>query len=255
MNSKRNVISFINVKGGVGKTMTCINIAGQMAEQGRKVLLIDNDSQGNLSQILNIQNKYTMYDLYDNPKVEVEDCIVKYNKYIDVIPNTIESAILERNLHNRMTRECILLNKFFNFNEDQYDFILIDNSPFLGLMTTNAMVMSHYYIEVIDNSGSALQGLNMVQILVDDMAKNALNIDLKLLGILRNRFEKRSVFGKQFREVTEEVLKDKLFDTIIYDSIKYKEATALGKTIQEHDKKSAKDFNKLYYEIMQKIEE
>ncbi len=248
-----NVISFINVKGGVGKSMSCVNVAGQMAQQGHKVLLLDNDSQGNLSQILNVSNEYSMYDLYSNSKVRVEDCIVKYNDNIDIIPNSIESAILERQLHNKMTRESILLNKFSNFNKSKYDFILIDNSPFLGLMTTNAMAMSNYYIEVIDNSPSALQGLSMVNILVEDMVDNALNTKIKLLGILRNRFERRTVFGRQFKEVCEEELNEKLFETIIYDSIRYKEASAMGQTIQEYDKKHSKPYEILYNEIRNRI--
>lgn len=246
------IISLINVKGGVGKTLTTINLAGQMAKHKHKTLVIDNDSQGNASQILNVHNQFTMYDLYDNPKVNFSDCITKYNNYIDVIPNTIESAILESKLHNKMTREVILKNKYQNFEND-YDFILIDNSPFLGIMTTNAMSMSDYYIEVIDNSPSALQGLNMVNRLVEELKYNGVNDRIKLLGILRNRFEKKSLFSRQFTEVTEEELQDNLFTTIIYDSVKYKEAGAMHTTIQEYSKSHAEPYKELYYETIQRI--
>lgn len=246
------VISLINVKGGVGKTTSTINIAGQMAKHKHKVLLIDNDSQGNLSQILNLKGNYTMYDLYSNSKVNVEDCIVKYNEYIDVITNTLDSAVLESELHNKLTRECILKNKFKDF-QGEYDFILIDNSPFMGLMTTNAMAMSDYYIEVIDNSPSALQGLNMVNKLVNDLIESSINENIKLCGILRNRFEKKSVFTKQFKDVTDNCLKDKCFNTIIPDTIKYKEAAASNVTIQEYDKKYSEPYKELYYEILKRI--
>lgn len=247
-----DVISVINVKGGVGKTTTAINLAGQFAEQDHKVLLVDNDSQSNLTQILNVESKYSLYDLYSNAKVNVEDCIVKYNEFIDVIPNRIESAILESELHNKMTRETILKNKFKNF-ENNYSVIIIDNSPFLGLCTTNAMCMSNYYIEIIDNSTSALQGLNLVTNLVETIKENGVNSNIKLLGILRNNFDRKTIFSKQLNEVVMDELKSDIFNTIIYNSVKYKEASAMNKTIQEYNKKQAEPYKNLYYEIIKRM--
>lgn len=246
------VISLINVKGGVGKTQCTINLAGQIGKMKHKVLLLDNDSQGNLSQILNVNNRYNMYDLYSNPKVGFKDCITRYNDFIDVIPNDINCAILESELHNKMTRETILKNKFEKFKHE-YDYILIDNSPFLGLMTVNAMAMSSFYIEVIDNSASALQGLNMVDKLITDLKDSGINKNITPLGILRNRFEKRSIFTKQFQEVTDEMFKDKCFNTIIPDSVRYKESATRNLTIQDFDKKLSEPFKELYYEIFNKI--
>lgn len=246
------VISCINVKGGVGKTMTAINLAGAIAQQKHKVLLIDNDSQSSLSQILNIENQYTMYDLYTNNKVSFDDCIVEYNEFISVIPNTIESSILEKELYNRRTPEMILKNKYQSLNEE-FDFIIIDNSPFLGMMVQNSMCMSDYYMEIIDNSPSALQGLNMVDRIINELKDNDLIDNIKLIGILRNRFERRTVFSKQFTEVVEETLEDKVFKAIIYDSVKYKEATAVHKTIQEYSTKHCKPYTELYYEIVDRI--
>ena len=247
-----DVISTINVKGGVGKTTTTINLAGQFAQNNHKVLLVDNDSQSNLSQILNAESKYNLYDLYSNSKVNVTDCIVKYNDWIDIIPNTIESAVLESELHNKMTRETILKNKFENF-KNTYDVIIIDNSPFLGLCTTNAMSMSDYYLEVIDNSTSALQGLNLVRNLVNNIKENGINSDIKLLGILRNNFDKKTLFSKQINEVISEEYKKDVFETIIYNSVKYKEATAMNQTIQEYNNKLSEPYKQLYYEIIKRM--
>lgn len=246
------VISIINVKGGVGKTLTTLNLGGQLAVEGKKVLLIDNDSQSNLSQILNIESKYTLYDLYANSKINFEDCIINYSKNIDVIVNTIESAGLESELHNKITRETILLNKYRKFQDD-YDFIIIDNSPFLGICTTNAMVMSDFYIDVIDNSTSALQGLNLINKLVADIKESGVNTFIKLLGILRNNFEKKTVFSNQLNEVLVDELNEDLFKTIVPHSVKYKESVAMNKTIQEYNKPYAAPYKNLYKEIIDRI--
>ncbi len=246
------IITILNVKGGVGKTTTTINLAGAIAAQKHKVLIIDNDSQSNVTQILNVESEYTLYDLYTNSKVTFEDCISQYNNYIYMIPNVIESSMLESKLHNKMSRESILKNKYAKFAND-FDFILIDNSPFLGITVQNSLVLSDYYMEIIDNSVSALQGLNMVKKITDEIKDSDLNDNLELLGILRNRFEKRTIFNKQFDEVVEEELKGSLLKTIIYDSVKYKEATALHKVIQDYSLIHSKAYRELYYEIISRI--
>lgn len=248
------IINLINVKGGVGKTMTAVNLAGQISKQGHNILLIDNDSQSSLSQILNVSSEYNLYDLYDNNKVTLEDCMVKYDENIYVIPNTIESAILESQLHSRRAKESILKSKF-DACKKEFDFVIIDNSPFLGLLVQNSLTMSEYYMPIIDNSPSALQGLNMVNKVIHNLNDIGLAKNIKLLGILRNRFEKKSLFGKQFTEVVEEELNDKLLETVIYDSVKYKEASAMHKTIQDYSAKHSAPYKELYYEIILRIKD
>jgi len=248
------VISFVNCKGGTGKTTSCVNLVGQMEKQGHRVLLIDNDAQGNASKIMDVKSPYNLFDLYSIPNIDFEDCIVKYNDKIDVITNDVKSFTLESELHNKRTRETILKAKFAKFpNKKDYDFIIIDNSPFIGIATTNALTMSDYYISVIDKGTSALQNLHIIDNLVADIIDLGENDDLKLLGILRNNFDKKTIFTRQMNEVIEDSFKNNLFNTIIYNSIKYVEAITLNKTIQDYNNKWAEPYKLLYYEIISKI--
>lgn len=246
------VISIINVKGGVGKTTTAINLAGAISKQGHKVLLIDNDTQSNLTRWAGVAAEHNLYELYSNSKVKFTDCIAEYSSNIDIVTNTIDSALLESELYNKRFRETILLSKFKEFDQS-YDYVLIDNSPFLGVCTTNALAMSDFYVSVIDNSVFALDGLNFVQKLVSDIVSHDTNSDLRLLGILRNNYDKKTIFSKQMNTVIEGTFTDDLFDTIIYNSVKYKEALADNKTIQDYAPKHGEPYQKLYYELMGKI--
>jgi len=248
------VISFVNCKGGTGKTTSCVNLVGQIEKQGHRVLLIDNDAQGNASKIMDVKSPHNLFDLYSIPSINFKDCIVKYNDKIDVITNDVKSFTLESELHNKRTRETILKTKFANFpNKKDYDFIIIDNSPFIGIATTNALTMSDYYISVIDKGTSALQNLHIIDNLVTDIIDLGENDDLKLLGILRNNFDKKTIFTRQMNEVIEDSFKKDLFNTIIYNSIKYVEAITLNKTIQDYNNKWSEPYKYLYYEIIAKI--
>lgn len=243
-------ISLVNIKGGVGKTLTTINLAGELAKQ-YKVLIIDNDSQGNATQILNADHNFKMRDLYLNKKVNFDDCIVDIKLNMSIICNSIESAIVERDLYTKTSRETILRAKFLKMRRE-FDFVLIDNSPFLGSCVDNALVMSDYYIEVMDDSTSALDGLQMVHDVVATLREAELS-NIKLLGVLRNGYEKVSRFGKQFRQVSEEIVKEDIFKTIVYRSVKYKEATTNHMLIQEHSAKYAEPYTSLVTEIMKRI--
>jgi len=249
------VISFVNCKGGTGKTTSCVNLVGQIEKQGHRVLLIDNDAQGNASKIMDVKSPHNLFELYSMPNITFKDCIVKYNDKIDVVTNDVKSFTLESELHNKMTRETILKTKFAKFlNKTDYDFVIIDNSPFIGIATTNALIMSDYYINVIDKGTSALQNLHIIDNLVADIIDLGENDNLKLLGILRNNFDKKTIFTRQMNEVIEDSFKNDLFETIIYNSIKYVEAITLNKTIQDYNNKLSEPYKRLYYEIILKIQ-
>jgi len=253
------VISVINTKGGVGKTTTSVNLCGVMASQGHRVLLIDNDATAGTTQVLNVVNErgYTMYDLYRNSKVTFDDCIVKYSDNIDVITNAVESAKLEVELsYKRNTKETMLRSKYDKFDlKSNYDYIIIDNAPNVGLVNLNAMAMSNYFITVIDKSPLSLKGLVLMEGLIDEMKEINLNNNLKLLGILRNNFDKTTIFSRQISQIVEERFQKDLFKTIIYNSIKYVEAVTAHKPISDYAKggKYADAYKELYYEIISRI--
>lgn len=247
------IIAIANIKGGVGKTLSTINLAGQLAKEGYKTLIIDNDPQSNVTQILDIEEpEITLYDVYNDKKIGIDDCVYDVGENLYIVPNSIKSSKLEVNLSTKMSRESILKMKL-NTIPDLFDFVLIDNSPFLGILTQNALVISDYLLSVVDNSSSSLQGLNMLNEVKQEIKEAGLNEDLKLLGILRSRFDKNTRFTKDFNEVLESNYKDSIFETVIYNSVKYKEASALHKTIQDYDTKYAEPYISLVKEIKNRI--
>lgn len=249
------IISICNVKGGVGKTTVSINLAGELAQQGYKTLIIDNDAQSNVTQIFSIQLEKTdlsLYDVYTDKKVGFEDCIYQHSDNLYIVPNIIRSSKLDFELNQRIGREGILKSKIATI-PDIFDYVIIDNSPHLGITFQNSLSMSDYYIAVIDNSTSSLQALNMLDELIEEMNEIGVTSQLRELGIIRSKFDKTTSFTKQFNEVVEESFKDKLFENIIYNSVKYKEAVAMHLTIQEYNKKASETFKKLIDEIKERM--
>ena len=158
---------------------------------------------------------------------------------------------LDLELSSKGNRENILLNKL-NTIPNIFDFIIIDNSPFISLQLKNSIVISDLIICPIDNSSSSLQGYNMMMKTLNTLQDDNL-ISNKNIYILRNRFDKTSKFTKDFNKTVEENLKDILLNTIIFNSIKYKEAYALHTTIQEHSTEHSKVFTDLVNEILDKL--
>lgn len=246
-------ISIVNIKGGTGKTTTAINLCGEIASRGKKVLLVDNDPQSNVTKTFNIQSEFTLYDLYYNKKVNFDDCIVGLKENIYILPNIIKSADLDDELQGRGNKENILKNKLDSLTGN-FDFMIIDNNPYKSVLLKNALTISDYYIEVIDNSLDAIEGLNMIEKTIQDLKEDRLNDKIKSIGILRSRFDKVTTFTKQFSEVMERNYEGKLFESIVYDSIKYKEARAVKKFIQEYSKEHAEVYERLYEELISRID-
>lgn len=249
----QKIISIANIKGGTGKTNTAIGLSKELSKK-YKVLLVDNDPQSSVTSILLhdiIEFDYTLYDIYLKKSVGFDDCIYEFDNNFYIVPNCLNSMSLDLELSSKGNRENILANKI-NTIPNIFDFIIIDNSPFISLQLKNSIIISNSIICPIDNSSSSLQGYNMIKKTLQTLEEDGL-ISEKPIYLLRNRFDKTSNFSKSFNKTLEENLKDVLLDTIIYNSVKYKEASALHKTIQNHSAEHSKVFEKLANELLQTL--
>lgn len=248
------IITIGNIKGGVGKTTTVLNLAAEFAKQGYKTLVIDGDSQADTTNIVDLGEFDTvLYDVYKDKKTGFDDAIYEVREKLYIVPNNIRANKLEMELATRMNRESILKSKRDTI-PDLFDIVLVDTSPFLGITTQNCLALADYYLCVVDNSSSALNGFSLMREVVQELKDTGINTNLKLLGILRNRFDRRTSFSKQFNEVLEDAVPEHLFNTIVYDSIKYKEASALHETIQTYSVKHSKVYAELIEEIKERID-
>lgn len=247
------IISVVNQKGGVGKTTTTVNIAACLAMQGKKVLLVDSDPQGNATSGLGIDKKElasTMYDLYCNDKKIIEVIIRNVRKNLDLIPANIQLAAVELELAQIVSRETICKNAIAEIKDD-YDFILIDCPPSLSLLTVNALTASDGVLIPIQSEFYALEGLT--QLLETIRYTNyKLNPDLQIFGALITMYDKRTQLARQVADEIRTFFKQKAFKTVIPRNVRLSEAPGFGMSIVEFDKHSrgAKSYLELTKEII-----
>ncbi len=239
------IISLVNQKGGVGKTTTSINLSASLAVLGKKILLIDLDPQGNATTGIGINKgdiEYSIYDVFMN-KCKIDSAIYasKY-KRLYVIPATINLAglnieLLEKSREsNEFSRSGQLKNKL-DAIKDEFDFIIMDCPPSLGLITTNALTASDSVIIPVQCEFFALEGI--MQLLNTIMlAQKNLNPDLQLEGVLLTMLDSRTNLGFEVVEDVRKYFKEKVYDTIIPRLIRLTEAPSHGKPIVAYDPKS-----------------
>lgn len=234
-----NVISIVNQKGGVGKTTTTVNLSAYLAQHGEKVLVIDLDPQGNATSGYGFDKsalETSVYDLLvnDTPITEVIQSTNREN--IDMCPTNINLAGAEVELVSAMSRETILKRAVDTISEN-YDFILIDCPPSLGLLTLNALAASTDVIVPIQGEYYALEGLTQ---LVDtiNLVRKHLNPTIGIFGVVITMFDGRTQLTKQVTEEVRKYFGEKVFNTVIPRNIRLAEAPSYGKTIVEYDPKS-----------------
>jgi len=226
------IIAMCNQKGGVGKTTTSINMSAALAEYGRKVLLIDFDPQGALSAGLgiNAHDAITIYDLMLDRTIDPNTAIQHTkNPNLDVIAANIELSAAEMKLVNEIAREHILA-KILKQVAAEYDAIIIDCQPSLGLLTVNALTAAHGVIIPLATEFFALRGVAILEDIIGKV-KEGLNPALQLDGILATMVDSRTLHSKEVLDRLKEAFGEKLFKSVVHRTVKFPDATVAQEPI------------------------
>ncbi|MDO4820443.1 MAG: ParA family protein [Rothia sp. (in: high G+C Gram-positive bacteria)] len=227
------IISMVNQKGGVGKTTSTINLGAALAEAGRRVLLVDFDPQGALSAGFGAnphELDLTVYNVMMDRKVDIRE-VIQTTEFdnIDLLPANIDLSAAEVQLVNEVAREQVLASALRKVEND-YDVILIDCQPSLGLLTVNALTASHGVIIPLICEFFALRA---VALLVDSIEKvqDRLNPKLEIDGVLATMFDSRTLHSKEVLARIVDAFGDKVFDTVIKRTVKFPDASVSAEPI------------------------
>ena len=233
------VISIANQKGGVGKTTTSVNLGACLAHLGKKVLLVDIDPQGNATSGMGVEKADVNQCVYN---VLVDDVDVKQvilptsEENFDIIPATIQLAGAEIELVPTISRE-VRLKRALDTVKNQYDYILIDCPPSLGLLTLNSLTASDSIIIPVQCEYYALEGLSQLLSTVRLVQKH-LNKNLAIEGVLLTMLDARTNLGLQVIEEVKKYFQDRVYKSIIPRNVRLSEAPSHGKPILTYDPKS-----------------
>ncbi|CAM3020736.1 MULTISPECIES: ParA family protein [Leuconostoc] len=244
------IIALANQKGGVGKTTTSVNLGAALAQAGKRVLLVDIDAQGNATSGSGVDKSELARDSYDVmvDLVPIREVIVPTDNY-DLVPATIQLSGAEIELAGQEKREYRLKKALSEVNDD-YDFILIDNPPALGLLTVNAFTASDAILIPVQTEFYALEGLGQLLNTIE-LVRQQFNADLDISGILLTMYDGRTNLAKQVSEEVRNYFGDKVYTTVIPRSVRLSEAPSYGQAIIDFDPRSIG--SKVYSELAQEV--
>ena len=243
MSEMAKITAICNQKGGVGKTVTAVNLGIGLARAGKKVLLVDMDAQGSLTASLGYQRPDQMENtlatilgriILDEP-VSPGEGILHQAEAVDLLPANIELSGLEVTLVNTMSRETILRD-YLNNVRDQYDVILLDCCPSLGMLTINALAAADQVLIPMQAHYLSIKGLEQLIRTISNV-KRKINPGLEIAGILITMADLRTTYSREIIELLRNSYGDKLriFNSIIPQSIRAAETSAEGRSIYLHD--------------------
>lgn len=248
------VISFVNQKGGVAKTTSCINIGASLADQGKHVLLIDLDAQGSLSTSTGLKeigaDELTVYEVLKG--ADIREAVRTLSDDLAVVPTDIRLSGAEIELSSVPGREFLLREALTAF-EDVFDYVLIDCPPSLGVLTLIALTASDGVIVPVKADYLALKGMSQL-VDVINVVKRRMNPGLEIVGVIATFFNSRRNLDQQIVDQIETFFPGKLFETKISQNTALAEAPSQGKNIFEYDSRSkgAQQYRTLAEELIER---